>query len=339
MKKFLFFICLLILFGMCIYPPWQRVCRDRNIKITVAWGHAFIWDRPEDANIIDYGRLGIQALPVILAMFLLFISTRFPLFPANKKPESNSAVRKKKWNIVKFMFLSLVLAIICAIIVFLVNNLSQSEGRARHRYAQYSALLEEYSQLNKKYQALQTAKSKPASLKSTGKGLMYLRALAAGCSPEEIEKIFRVEPKEQSLPIDLVKPETEKKENQSIEFINPSSDELRLETYGPSIHSNQYGQPIKLWPDLGYVEGEALSTYRYNGADSNISTDLDNIQSQLEMQQMRDFQRQSLEDFRWMQQQNRNTFTPLPGGAYNWTDNQGHGHGYIPSKYGKDIRW
>jgi len=187
-KKFLFFVCLFILFGMCIYPPWQRLYQDKgNTKMTIAQSHSFIWDCPEDANTIDYGRLGIQTLPVILVMFLLVISTRFPLFPANKKPESTPVPRKKKWVFVKYIFLSLVFATLCIIIVFLMNESCQSENRARSWQTQYSAMLKQYGQLRDKYQALQTAEAE--SVSGTGKGMAQLRALDAGCSLEQAEEL------------------------------------------------------------------------------------------------------------------------------------------------------
>ena len=36
------------------------------------------------------------------------------------------------------------------------------------------------------------------------------------------------------------------------------SDDLQIDAYGPGVHSNRYGQPVRLWPDFGGVPGEYL---------------------------------------------------------------------------------
>lgn len=69
-------------------------------------------------------------------------------------------------------------------------------------------------------------------------------------------------------------------------------------------------------------------------SDYQVQLKLDEIQQQIQWNQMLNEQR----DFMY-QNQNRSTFTPLPGGAYNYTDGNGNQHGYIPMKSGKNIRW
>lgn len=59
---------------------------------------------------------------------------------------------------------------------------------------------------------------------------------------------------------------------------------------------------------------------------------LEQIQQQLEIQEHEQFIQRSQDEFWRMQQQNRNTFNSLSGGAYQWTDGQGNTHGHIPIK-------
>jgi len=44
--------------------------------------------------------------------------------------------------------------------------------------------------------------------------------------------------------------------NQQIYTTNPPP--LKIDAYGPGVHMNQYGQPVKLRPDFGGVPGETL---------------------------------------------------------------------------------
>ena len=40
--------------------------------------------------------------------------------------------------------------------------------------------------------------------------------------------------------------------------VTTSGSNIGIDTYGYGVHSNRYGQPIKLIPDFGYVPGEQL---------------------------------------------------------------------------------
>lgn len=97
--------------------------------------------------------------------------------------------------------------------------------------------------------------------------------------------------------------------------------------------------------DVGLLESNMLpyastfDDYKFFSQLNEIQQTQQQIQNQIEWQRIQDFQRQSLEDFRWMQQQNWNTFTPLPYGGYNWTDGSGNQHGHIKLNSGKSLDW
>lgn len=88
-KKTLVYCCLLVVMGMCAFPPWQRVYRlsHSTVNRTEPIGYAFIANPPEFVpytieRSIDYGRLGVQLLgPVLLAVILII----FSIIPAKEK--------------------------------------------------------------------------------------------------------------------------------------------------------------------------------------------------------------------------------------------------------------
>ena len=107
---------------------------------------------------------------------------------------------------------------------------------------------DKYYELEKK-QSQSQSKAKQYQGKNS-----YLDALLAG-DYKEVERLGALLDSER---VDAMNKEKQMQRVDEADEHYTDSPGLKMDAYGLGIHQNQYGRPVTLRPDFGYVEGEQL---------------------------------------------------------------------------------
>ena len=244
------------------------------------------------ADVIDFGRLGIQvSLLLFLGSCIVFSKYIFPKVTPKPILTSESPPKKKRKWVVKTITCLLIFVLVwyAAVMTGLYCEAEQKWSLFRTKYDELERKQSQLQSQNPQSNAQANALTSQPNEAGNSKIDPFIRRLMAGETPESMEKeldlrnsklntkpaITTTQPADGTDDIknpvldallngenvDKWDEKAGKKQNEADSEVlktNRGSNSLKMNTYGPDIHQNQYGQPVKLRPDFGYVTGEQL---------------------------------------------------------------------------------
>lgn len=173
MKKVVLLVIILAITACCLFPPWLKIYTERNsnIKKFKPVEYSFIAIPPDEANIVDFGRLGVQ-VGLLLFLGSCIVFSKYIFSKAKPKPvlTSESPPKKKRKWVAK--------TITCLLIFVLVGYGAVITCLYLEAEWNWSIWQAKYHELERKQ-----SKSNESEIRNP-----YLKALIAG-DQKEIERL------------------------------------------------------------------------------------------------------------------------------------------------------